>query len=125
MDPSSHPDLPNPGACSPRRPGETSAAYHSRVRVHGWQRFIDDYISSTQSRLPSPHSDYEDEEVASTVRLYQHWIRIEKGEVDFWAYEYPVERAHRLGIPYCNYDTPGKSLSEIADEELSGASYEL
>lgn len=115
------------GRCDPKQPDETLTSYLRRARVHRdavRQRFVEDYYNSAQARLPSPDSDAEEEDMATAVRRVEEYMRMDSGQVDFWAYEYPIQRAHRLGIPYYNYDTPGKSLSEIADDEVSGDSYE-
>ncbi|KAK7740989.1 hypothetical protein SLS53_005052 [Cytospora paraplurivora] len=100
-------------------------AYFRRHRAHvdaARQQLVQDYHNTKQARLPSPHSDDDDDEedMADYVRFVEESIYWDSRPWrEFWAYEYPTQRAHRLGIPYCNYDEPGMDLTDY--EAMEGS----
>lgn len=105
--------------CSPRRPSETYRSYFRRARIHrdvARQQFLQEHYSARQARLLSPHSDGDDddEDLAEMVRHVEESIYWDSTPGEYFAYEYPVQRAHRLGIPYINHDVP---LGSLTDDE--------
>ncbi|KUI73343.1 hypothetical protein VM1G_08909 [Cytospora mali] len=114
--------FPKPWCCSPRRTGESTSDYFQRAREYrdaARRRFIEEYHAERQARLLSPHSDDSDEaNLAEMVRMAEEDERIDSGEVVLPPYEWPVQRAQRLGIPYVDYGPP-VSLTDIEDNDDS------
>lgn len=123
MDPSEQPVQLSLTGCPPRRQDETMQAYFRRRRAHidaARQRIVQDYYNTRQARLPSPHSDDDDddEDMADLIRGIEEDIYWDtRPWREFWAYEYPNQRAHRLGIPLVNLDDVEMDLTDMEESE--------
>ncbi|KUI70058.1 hypothetical protein VM1G_05129 [Cytospora mali] len=106
---------------SPMRPGESDSAFAQRFRAHRdaeRRQYIDEYYRERAARLPSPEAyPRQHQDRAEMVRHVEEDIYWESRPVEeYWnsIYEYPVDRAHRLGL---RYGEPGLSLTDVEDNE--------
>ncbi|ROV88032.1 hypothetical protein VPNG_10349 [Cytospora leucostoma] len=122
-------DLGSPGPafitfhCSPRHPGEDYGAFAQRAREYrnvARQQYLAEYYAEREARLPSPESyPREAQDRAEMVQRVEediYWDSRPPGEYLASLYEWPAQRALRLGIPYIHYDEPLQSLTDQEDQ---------
>ncbi|KUI73494.1 hypothetical protein VM1G_08760 [Cytospora mali] len=114
---------PNPFMCSPIRPGESYSAFAQRFRTHrdaARRRIVDEYYREREARLPSPElypgEAQDDAEMVRRIEEDIYWESRPPQEFFASLYEYPVARAHRLGIPYMVDDGPPWSLTDAENQ---------